>query len=213
MIPNQLIRERVPLSFHPIALPRYSATAYLGATVKIYTKTGDGGETSLFGGGRAAKSHQRVAAYGDVDELNAAIGVVAAADPRDLEAELLRETQRDLLAIGSLLASPDPDRISKSLDKATLTEARVAALETAIDRLDAGLPELRAFILPGGTHKAALFHWARVVCRRAERSVVELNASEQVPAVILAYLNRLSDLLFVLARSANDRANVSDREW
>jgi len=181
--------------------------------VRIYTKTGDGGETSLFGGGRVGKAHRRVSAYGDVDELNAVLGVVAAAEPRELEAELLTEVQRDLLAVGSLLASPDPERVAKSLEKAVVHEAKVAALETAIDRLEASLPELKAFVLPGGTRKAALFHWARVVCRRAERRVVELSASERVPAPILAYLNRLSDLLFILARVANHRARVPERVW
>lgn len=181
--------------------------------MRIYTKTGDGGETSLFGGGRVAKAHQRVSAYGDVDELNAALGLVAAAEPQDLEGELLSAIQKDLLAVGSLLASPDPERLSGSLEKAVVTEARVAALEAAIDRLETDLRELRAFILPGGTNKAALFHWARVVCRRAERSVVNLSASERVPPAILSYLNRLSDLLFVLARVANKRAGIPDREW
>lgn len=181
--------------------------------MKIYTKTGDCGETSLVGGGRVAKAHRRVAAYGDVDELNAALGLVRAAEPRDLEAELLTSVQRDLLAIGSMLASPEPDLVSKSPEKAVVTGTKVAALEEAIDRLEAGLPQLSAFILPGGTNKAALLHWARVVCRRAERCVVNLSASERVPAVVLAYLNRLSDLLFVLARLANKQADVPDREW
>jgi cob(I)alamin adenosyltransferase len=181
--------------------------------VKIYTKTGDGGETSLFGGGRVSKSDSRVQAYGDVDELNTVLGVAAAAVPAHFELELIELVQGRLLAIGSLLASPNPERVVTSLSKATITETEVAYLEAAIDRLDAELPELRSFILPGGTNKAALFHWARVVCRRAERSVVALDRNERIPPMVLAYLNRLSDLLFTLARSANHRAEVPDKEW
>ena len=182
--------------------------------MKIYTKTGDGGETALFGGARVSKHDIRVAAYGDVDELNAAIGVAMATAPVDLEAALLEAIQRDLFAVGGQLASPDPAKVAKALVKAQLDSGRVAVFEQTIDRLDTELAPLTAFVLPGGTAKAAALHLARTVCRRAERSVVALDRSGgKVPAGILTYLNRLSDLLFTLARAANHRAGVSDRVW
>ena len=181
--------------------------------MKIYTKTGDGGETGLFGGSRVPKSHPRVAAYGDVDELNAAIGVAAATTPRGFEARLLESIQRDLFAVGAQLASPKPEKVAKALVKARLDPARVTDLERAIDRLERTLPALRAFVLPGGTPKAAQLHLARTVCRRAERAVIALiRGRQRVPSVIPVYLNRLSDLLFVLARAANRRGRA-DRVW
>lgn len=179
----------------------------------IYTKTGDAGDTSLFGGGRVRKHHARVAAYGDVDELNAHLGAVLACAPAAFEADLLEAVQRDLHAIGGRLASPDPEKVAKALRKAVLPEDRIAALETAIDAADAELPPLAAFVLQGGTPKAAALHVARTVCRRAERSVVALSDTTEVPGEILRYLNRLSDLLFVLARLANHRAGLPDRTW
>jgi len=180
---------------------------------KIYTRTGDAGQTALFGGGRVSKADPRVAAYGDVDELNAALGAVLACEPVELERELLLGLQRDLFAIGGRLASPNPDKVSKALAKAQVTPDRVAALETAIDRADAALTPLSTFILPGGTMKAALLHVARTVCRRAERSVVALSPDGAVPPQILAYLNRLSDLLFTLARLANHQAGAKEHPW
>jgi cob(I)alamin adenosyltransferase len=181
--------------------------------VKIYTRTGDEGETSLFGGGRVPKDDIRVAAYGSVDELNAALGVALAAEPRDFELQLLDAVQRDLMAIGGRLASPDPDKVAKALDKAVLPSERVAELEAAIDRADAELAPLSAFVLPGGTLKAAQLHAARTACRRAERYVVALHRQEPLPDRTLQYLNRLSDLLFTLARLANHRAGEPDRTW
>jgi cob(I)alamin adenosyltransferase len=181
--------------------------------VRIYTRTGDAGETSLFGGGRVPKDHRRVAAYGEVDELNAVLGLVIAEEPVALEAQLLEAVQRDLLAIGGQLASPRPEKVAKALEKAAVPEERVGELERAIDRVEAELPALEAFVLPCGTRKAALFHVARTVCRRAERSVVALHHEERVAPVILQYLNRLSDLLFSLARLANHRARVPDSTW
>jgi cob(I)alamin adenosyltransferase len=181
--------------------------------MKIYTRTGDAGETSLLGGGRVPKHDARVSAYGDVDEVNAAIGVVLATPPLDFEAELLDGIQRDLFAIGGQLASPDPAKVAKALAKARLDDARVTALEAAIDRADREIPPLTAFVLPGGTLKAAGLHVGRTVCRRAERSVVALHQTQEVPAIILVYLNRLSDLLFTLARLANHRAGLADRTW
>jgi cob(I)alamin adenosyltransferase len=185
----------------------------LDAVTKIYTRTGDAGQTGLLGGGRVSKADPRVAAYGDVDELNAALGAVVACEPVELERDLLLSIQRDLFAIGGRLASPNPDRVGKALEKARVTPERVAALEAAIDRADADLTPLTAFVLPGGTMKGALFHVARTVCRRAERAVVTLARDQAVPAEIPAYLNRLSDLLFTLARLANAKAGVVERPW
>lgn len=181
--------------------------------MKLYTKTGDGGETTLLGGGRVSKHDLRVVAYGEVDELNAAIGAAMAAEPADLERELLERIQRDLFAIGGQLASPHPAKVAKALAKAQIDERRIEAMESAMDAADAVLPPLAAFVLPGGSTKAAALHVARTVCRRAERSVVALGARDPVPPIILTYLNRLSDLLFMLARLANQRAGVPDRTW
>jgi cob(I)alamin adenosyltransferase len=181
--------------------------------MRIYTKTGDGGTTGLFGGGRVAKDDARVSAYGDVDELNSAIGVARATAPADFSDELLAEIQRDLFSIGGHLATPDPEKVKKALARAELSEARVTAFEQAIDAADAELPALRAFVLPAGTPKAAALHLARTVCRRAERSVVHLAGSADVPPLFLVYLNRLSDLLFTLARLANHRGGEGDVTW
>lgn len=181
--------------------------------MKIYTRTGDEGETGLFGGGRVPKDHIRVAAYGEVDELNSAIGLIRATAPTDLHDALLEEIQRDLFSIGGHLATPDPDKVREALAKASLSDARVTVMEDTIDRLDTELPPLRAFILPGGTPKAAAFHLARTVCRRAERAVVALSRETEVPALFVIYLNRLSDLLFALARHANLTAGQADQTW
>lgn len=181
--------------------------------MKIYTKTGDAGETGLLGGGRVPKDHARVAAYGDVDELNAALGLTRALEPADAESDLLDAVQRDLFAIGGQLAAPEPGKVAKALAKATIGEAEVSRLERAIDAAEAELPPLSHFVLPGGTPRAAALHLARTVCRRAERSVVALARADTVPPVILTYVNRLSDLLFVLARRANARAGRPDVTW
>jgi cob(I)alamin adenosyltransferase len=181
--------------------------------VKIYTRTGDEGETALFGGGRVPKDHVRVQAYGEVDELNSSIGAAMATEPVDFEPALLEAIQRDLFAIGGRLASPRPEKVAKALVKAVIPDERITELERAIDRSDESLAPLTAFVLPGGSPKAAAFHLARTVCRRAERSVVALDHAEPVDPIILTYLNRLSDLLFTLARLANHRAGVKDRTW
>jgi cob(I)alamin adenosyltransferase len=181
--------------------------------MKIYTKTGDEGDTGLFGGGRVPKDHPRVEAYGEVDELNSAIGVARAAAPVALFDELLECIQRDLFAIGGQLASPDPEKVRKALEKAGLSEERVAVMERAIDEADRELPPLTAFVLPAGSAKAAALHLARTVCRRAERSVVGLSRDTTVPPVFVVYLNRLSDLLFTLARLANHREGVQETKW
>ena len=184
--------------------------------MRIYTKTGDRGETSLMGGDRVSKDDRRVAAYGDVDETNAAIGVVRATRPVAFADALLGDIQRDLFAIGGALATPRPASLGAARRaKLAVTAARVRALEKAIDAAERELEPLRRFVLPGGAPKAAALHVARTVCRRAERSVVRLSREERVAGVhpILAYLNRLSDLLFVLARQANRRAGVPDVAW
>lgn len=181
--------------------------------MKIYTKTGDRGETALFGGGRVPKDHPRVAAYGDVDELNSALGVVRATEPMDVFDQLLESIQRDLFSIGGHLATPDPERVMKSLEKATLSPTRVSEFEVVMDEAEQVLAPLRAFVLPAGTPKAASLHLARTVCRRAERSVVHLAHANDVPELFIVYLNRLSDLLFTLARLVNYRAGVSDVTW
>ena len=181
--------------------------------MKIYTKTGDAGETGLFGGGRVPKHHHRVAAYGDVDELNSAIGVARSTPPGDLYDELLQSIQRDLFSLGGHLATPHPEKVRKALEKAELSPERVSAFEQVIDQADGELAPLRKFILPAGTPKATAFHLARTICRRAERSVVALAETEEVPGLFLAYLNRLSDLLFTLARVANHRGGTGDVTW
>lgn len=180
---------------------------------KIYTKTGDDGRTGLFGGGRVDKDHARVEAYGDVDELNAVIGAARAVEMMPRVDEVLAPVQRDLFAIGALLATPQPAKHREQLEKARLSDKRVAQLEQAIDDGEEELEPLKAFILPGGTPKAAALHVARTVCRRAERSIVRLQRTDEVPQVVIVYLNRLSDLLFVLARVANRRAGAGEVTW
>ena len=189
-------------------------THYVSAmTTKIYTKTGDTGDTGLFGGGRVGKDHPRVAAYGDVDELNAVLGMARAVELTPRIDEVVVPVQRDLFAIGALLATPHPEKMREQLAKARVDDERIAQLERAIDDCDAELEPLKAFIVPGGTPKAAALHVARTVCRRAERSVVELRRSEDIPQLVVIYLNRLSDLLFVLARVANRRAGAGEVTW
>jgi cob(I)alamin adenosyltransferase len=179
--------------------------------VRIYTKAGDRGETRLLGGARVPKDHPRVAAYGDVDEANAAIGAVRSLAEPPLE-RLLLSLQRDLFAIGAHLADP-AHRVAAKRAKAAVTAARVRRLERAIDAREARLPPLRSFVTPDGTPAAALLHQARTVCRRAERSVVTLAREADIDPRILVYLNRLSDLLFVLARSENARAGLAEELW
>lgn len=183
--------------------------------MKIYTKTGDSGSTGLFGGGRVPKSHPRVEAYGDVDELNAAIGFARSIEQMPRIDEVLVPIQRDLFAIGALLATPDRDKMQQHLTKARVDDQRVAELEHAIDEADRELEPLRAFIIPGGTPKAAALHIARTVCRRAERRVVALSEIEgdALPPLVVVYLNRLSDLLFTLARVANHRSGTGEVTW
>ncbi len=182
--------------------------------MKIYTRTGDGGETSLAGGDRVPKDHLRVAAYGDVDEANAAIGAALATRPSEFAAEVLTRIQRELFAIGGALASPAPAALrADQRAKVAVAAEQIQALERDIDAAERELAPLRQFVLPGGTPKAAALHLARTACRRAERSAVHLSRAQPVAAEILGYLNRLSDLLFVLARQANARAGLPDVTW
>jgi cob(I)alamin adenosyltransferase len=179
--------------------------------VKIYTKTGDAGETSLFDQTRVSKGDARVDAYGEVDELNACLGAVRAAGVDPDIAASLEEIQKQLFALGARLADPAV-RIATRVTKAAITDSHVEALERTIDRLESELPPLRRFILPGGSPSGAQLHLARTVCRRAERRVVALGAAEFEP-ILVVYLNRLSDLLFVMARAVNHRAGLPETEW
>jgi cob(I)alamin adenosyltransferase len=181
--------------------------------MKIYTKTGDAGETGLFGGGRVPKDHIRVQAYGDVDELNSAVGVARATVPAPFADALLESIQRDLFSLGGHLATPHPEKVRKALEKADLSEQRITLFERTMDEADGELPPLKAFVLPAGTPKSAALHLARTVCRRAERSVIALSHEHEVPALFITYLNRLSDLLFTLARQANHREGKGDVTW
>ena len=180
--------------------------------MKIYTRRGDEGETDLLGGPRVAKDDPRVDAYGAVDELNAVLGSCAAESAHDDLRALLHEIQSTLFALGSYLAAPDPVR-RKAGRIPEPEEAAVARLEARIDAFEAELAPLQRFILPGGTRAAAALHVARTVCRRAERSAITLHRDEPLDAAALRYLNRLSDLLFVMARVENRRAGVADQEW
>jgi cob(I)alamin adenosyltransferase len=182
--------------------------------MKIYTRTGDAGETALYGGGRVSKDDARVAAFGTVDELNATVGWAAAtvADPE--VRGRLEGVQHDLFALGAVLATPPaPEGRSPPKGVPELPTGRVHEMEGWIDEADLELVPLHAFILPGGAESAAALHLARTVCRRAERAVVTLAARESVDAGAVVYLNRLSDLLFTLARLVNHRTGTPETEW
>jgi cob(I)alamin adenosyltransferase len=180
--------------------------------VKIYTKTGDTGQTGLIDGSRVSKDDARVASYGEVDELSATLGVARAHAGDTAMRDLLHGVQKDLFALGAQLADPQA-RIGTRKRKAAVTPAHVEALERAIDERERDLPALQAFVLPGGAPVAAFLHLARTVCRRAERAAVALSRRESVDPLVIAYLNRLSDLLFVLAREANHRAGEAEERW
>jgi cob(I)alamin adenosyltransferase len=180
--------------------------------MKIYTRTGDKGDTGLFGGTRVQKSDPRVMAYGDVDELNACLGVARAQQEIDPDVqEMLEHIQKDLFAIGAQLADP-AEKISERVVKAAVGDGDVERLEHWIDGLEARLPPLRRFILPGGSGAGSLLHFARTICRRAERAIVALGAGKVDPHLVI-YINRLSDLLFVLARAVNHRTGRAETEW
>lgn len=176
---------------------------------KIYTKTGDLGETGLFGGRRLSKSHLRIEAYGTVDELNSHLGLIRDLQKDESVREFLHRLQSQLFSIGSILAS-DPE---KELPVPELTEVDIEQLEQAMDHMDGSLPALKNFILPGGHPTVSQCHITRCVCRRAERLVVALAGSERVPAIVIKYLNRLSDYLFILARWTAKDLGVSEVIW
>jgi cob(I)alamin adenosyltransferase len=179
--------------------------------MKIYTKTGDGGETSLFGGGRVPKDDARVEAYGAVDELNAAIGLARALRPvPEIDADLSR-IQAELFAVGAELATPHDARAHGSIPGVRVEWAE--ALEQQMDHWDGQLPPLTAFVLPGGSPVAAALHVARATCRRAERRAVALSHLTHIDPTVVVYLNRLSDFLFEAARAANLRAGVAETLW
>ena len=201
-----------------------------GRPMKIYTKTGDDGTTGLFAGGRVPKDHPRIAAYGSVDELNALLGIVAtharaaavlpgAMVPPKIDASargetlaaMLEQIQHDLFAMGAELATPKPSAHHTKM----LGEAHCQRLERWIDQLDAELEPLTSFIIPGGSLLAGWLHWGRTACRRAERDVVHLSHQSDVEdcTTVIVYLNRLSDLLFVMARAANHAQGIADVPW
>ncbi len=180
--------------------------------MKVYTRRGDAGQTDLFGGQRVAKDELRVQAYGAVDELNACLGAALAASVQGDLAGLGLRIQGELFELGAYLATPD-DRQREKAAIPTLGEEDVAHLEERIDALEDELQPLKRFVLPGGTPAAAAFHVARTVCRRAERISVSLDREAGLDPTLLRYLNRLSDLLFVLARIENARHGSGDVEW
>lgn len=178
--------------------------------MKIYTKTGDTGTTGLYGGERVGKSSPRITAYGEIDELNAVLGVVCATTPHAPIRDSLSQVQSALFTVGAQLASPKADPKIE-----IITSAQVEFLERQIDVVTQTLPELKTFILPGGSQTAAFLHLARTVCRRAERAMVELKSldGEPVDGWLLIYVNRLSDYLFTLARLANQLESIKDVPW
>jgi len=178
--------------------------------MKIYTRKGDQGLTALIGGTRVPKHHLCIEAYGTVDELNSVIGLVKDHQPANGQLDLLASIQNRLFEIGATLAS-DPNKSRMTIPD--LRETDITALEQAMDEMDAQLPELKAFILPGGHPAVSFCHLARCVCRRAERLAVHLAASKKVAPKVVQYLNRLSDYLFVLARWVGQELKVEETPW
>ncbi|MBP3193593.1 cob(I)yrinic acid a,c-diamide adenosyltransferase [Natronogracilivirga saccharolytica] len=177
--------------------------------MKIYTKSGDHGETSLFGGQRVSKNHSRIDAYGTVDELNTIIGIARTADPVPEIEQLLDQLQNELFVLGADLATP-PEKSSRVQ---RVGNDQVSLLEESIDRLEKSLEPLTSFILPGGSSCSAYLHHARTVCRRAERICFSCKQSEIISQEALIFLNRLSDLLFVMARFQNKAKRIDDVKW
>ena len=176
--------------------------------MKIYTKTGDGGETSLFDNSRVWKSNNRIMSYGAVDELNSAVGIAITLTENTILNKILSQIQNNLFVVGSDLANPDMVN-----QKIRTTKEMIEYLEECIDTLDNELEELDSFILPGGSILSSVLHLARTIARRAETHVVALSQEEKITANTFVYLNRLSDLLFVMARTANKEKNVKDIIW
>ncbi len=185
--------------------------------MKIYTKTGDLGETSLFGGQRVSKSHLRIDAYGTVDELNSYIGLIRDQAIATIHQDFLITIQKELFVLGAFLATPKEDEILKNgkqrLAIPSDRKKQIDLLETEIDRLDAGLPQMTHFILPGGHTSVSYCHIARTICRRAERICVLLSENAPVNSGVIVYLNRLSDYLFVLARMLTKELEVKEIKW
>jgi cob(I)alamin adenosyltransferase len=179
--------------------------------MKIYTKTGDKGETSLYGGKRVSKAAIRIEAYGTVDELNSVIGICRAMNPPQQVDEALLKIQNQLFTLGADLASPLTNRKNKNVPRISENESKF--LEELIDKLDSEIEPLRSFILPGGSLLSAHIHFARTVCRRAERLVVQLSQKEKIGTQSIIYLNRLSDFLFVLARWVNHLERKNEIIW
>lgn len=179
--------------------------------MKIYTRGGDGGSTQLLSVGRVAKDHPRLAAYGEIDELNSLLGLARTERLAAPLSEWLLALQQQLFVLGSEIAVPKPEEINMQIPR--VSAEQVTVLEQQIDELDTKLPRLKNFILPGGTVGAAQLHLARCVCRRVERSLQSLHQAESLRAEVLAYINRLSDLLFTMARYENAQRGVEDVIW
>jgi len=176
--------------------------------MKIYTKTGDDGKTSLFDNSRVWKSHERIVSYGAIDELNSAVGIAISMDLDHQLKEILVRIQNELFIVGSDLANPN-----MSDTKIRTTENMTLSLENDIDTFESELSELTNFILPGGTLMSSILHLSRTIARRAETNVIALSQKEEINKIVIVYLNRLSDLLFVLARVLNKRKNIDDIVW
>jgi cob(I)alamin adenosyltransferase len=177
--------------------------------MKIYTKRGDKGNTSLYGGTRVSKSSARIEAYGTVDELNSVMGLAASYPLSAKGAKWINKVQEDLLVLGADLSTPSSAKTR--IDR--IDEEAITALEEVIDTMEEDLPPLKNFILPGGSHQGAALHLARTVCRRAERAAVACQEEEDISALAIKYLNRLSDFLFVLARFENKQAEAAEEVW
>ena len=176
--------------------------------MKIYTKTGDDGKTSLFDNSRVWKSHERIVSYGAIDELNSAVGIAISMDLDHQLKEILVRIQNELFTVGSDLANPN-----MSDTKIRTTENMILSLEIDIDAFESELSELTNFLLPGGTLMSSILHLSRTIARRAETHVIALSQKEEISKIVIVYLNRLSDLLFVLARVLNKRKNIDDIVW
>lgn len=178
--------------------------------MKIYTRKGDTGQTSLFGGQRVSKSSERISAYGTVDELNSILGTALSFGMSTLGSKLLEEVQKQLFVVGADLATPSSKKTQKVR---RITEKEITFLENAIDELEESLQPLKNFILPGGCRSGATLHFARTVCRRAERLTVDCKEQEEISETAIKYLNRLSDFLFVMARFENLKAGTKEKPW
>jgi cob(I)alamin adenosyltransferase len=185
--------------------------------MKVYTKTGDKGTTALFGGTRVPKDHIRIESYGTVDELNSYIGLIRDQEIAEEHKKLLIEIQDRLFTVGAILATPEDKTLlkngNKRLENLGINDEDITLLEQAIDHMDAALPPMTHFVLPGGHTTVSYCHIARCVCRRAERLTVHLSHNEPVPEIAIQYLNRLSDYLFMLARKLTFELGAEEQKW